>query len=236
MFKPRLVAGLELHERTTGSDLLIVFLGVFSVVCVRLVGGLCGFVSGFCSSIRGLSFVSFRCFCGGFLRGFAILGGSFGNTFGFSNYSLFWRDGFHYKFDDGHWGVVAGPVTDLGDAGVAAFALCHSWADDGEQFVHNRLVGARVASDQTLHFTTCAQVALLGVAHQTFCIWLQALGLGQRSLNGLVLEQAHRQVGQHTTLVCRTAAQARSFCWGRHEFSLYDLAALTAKNQWFKYD
>src|SRR5699024_5734241 len=84
-------------------------------------------------------------------------------------------------------------------------------------------VGARVAGNQTLYFTACGQVTLFCKVHQTFGVRLQALGLGQRGLDGLMLEQAYRQVRQHMTLVCRSAAQARSFCWGWHEFSLCDL-------------
>src|SRR5699024_5132161 len=61
---------------------------------------------------------------------------------GFTNNGLLWRDRFHNQFDNRHWGVVAGTVTDLCDTGIPAFTVCHGWANNSEQFVHNRFVGA----------------------------------------------------------------------------------------------
>src|SRR5699024_3547249 len=151
------------------------------------------------------------------------------------NNSLFWRNWFHDQLDDCHWGVIARAVTDLGDTGVSPFTVRHGRANDGEQFVHNRFVRARVTGDKTLYLTTGSQVTCFCEGDETFGIRLQTLCLSKRGLDGLVFEQADRQVRQHTTLVCRAAAQARSFGWGWHEFSLYDFPALCAGNQWFKY-
>src|SRR5699024_9326211 len=109
---------------------------------------------------------------------------------GFTNNGLLWRDRFHNQYDNRHWCLVAGSVTDLCDTGIPAFTVCHGWANNSEQFVHNRFVGACVTCNKALNFTTSGEVTLFCEGDKALSVWLETFGLSQRGLDGLVLKQA----------------------------------------------
>ena len=120
-------------------------------------------------------------------------------------------NGLHDELDDCHGSVVTLTVTDLDDAGVTTGALCHCRSNNGEELVHDGLVG-----DGTQHATASSQVALLTEGDEALCHRTQALCLGQGGGDALVLEQLRRQVVEHVALVGRGTAEAGTLSGSRH--------------------
>src|SRR5690625_3892258 len=104
-----------------------------------------------------------------------------------------------------HRRIVTLTVPDLGDAGVTAGALCHSFSDVREQLMDDRLV-TQIAHNAT----TSVQVATLGKGDHALSVRTKALGAGLRGGDPLVLEQARCQIGKNEPLVRRSAAETRS--------------------------
>src|SRR5215470_5436431 len=123
------------------------------------------------------------------------------------------------QLDDGERSVVTLARPDLGDSRVAALAGSESWADLGEQGMHDALVG-----DHGEHLAPGVQVTPLGEGDQALCVRPQPprLRLGRGDL--AMLEQGGGEVRQDVPLmggplvgVGIEAFSSGSPPWGRPE-------------------
>src|SRR5215470_1473695 len=106
------------------------------------------------------------------------------------------------QLDDGERSVVTLARPDLGDSRVAALAGSESWADLGEQGMHDALVG-----DHGEHLAPGVQVTPLGEGDQALCVRPKppCLRLGRGDL--AMLEQGGGEVRQDVPLMGGTATQ-----------------------------
>jgi hypothetical protein len=124
---------------------------------------------------------------GSLALGRVVLGRTLGGALGLLDGGLL-GDGLADELDDRHGGVVALAGTDLRDAGVAAVALGHVGPDLDEETVHDALV-----ADDRHHPATGVQVTALREGDEALGQGAQALGLGLRGGDGVVLEERGRE-------------------------------------------